>query len=108
MYDGNNVIITEKSRINNLNWRGKIYGRHNQEVYRRDIPVMMDIWNAVVDEGEAFSAGGYASANQGAKSFFGLQSYCGVAEDDGKLVGLYICIRNNVGRCAHIANASMR
>ena len=70
-----------------------------------DIPVMMDIWNAVVDEGEAFPQADMLSES-GAKSFFGLQSYCGVAEDDGKLVGLYILHPNNVGRCAHIANAS--
>ena len=72
-----------------------------------DIPVMMDIWNAVVDEGEAFPQADMLSES-GAKSFFGSQSYCGVAEDTdtGKVLGLYILHPNNVGRCGHICNAS--
>ena len=32
--------------------------------------------------------------------------YCGVADDNGTVVGLYILHPNNVGRCGHIANAS--
>nr|MCR4720828.1 GNAT family N-acetyltransferase [Lachnospiraceae bacterium] len=38
--------------------------------------------------------------------FFESQSYTGVAEDDGRIVGLYILHPNNVGRCGHICNAS--
>jgi len=41
------------------------------------------------------------------KAFFASQSYCGVAEDEGKVVGLYILHPNNVGRCGHICNASI-
>ena len=29
-----------------------------------------------------------------------------MAEDDGRIVGLYILHPNNVGRCGHICNAS--
>ena len=43
---------------------------------------------------------------QTGKNFFAAQTYCGVAEGEGKLVGLYILHPNNVGRCGHIANAS--
>ena len=38
--------------------------------------------------------------------FFSSQSYCGVADDKGNVVGLYILHPNNVGRCGHICNAS--
>ena len=38
--------------------------------------------------------------------FFAAQTYCGVADDNGKIVGLYILHPNNIGRCGHIANAS--
>ena len=40
------------------------------------------------------------------KHFFAAQSYCGVAEENGGVVGLYILHPNNVGRCGHISNAS--
>lgn len=39
-------------------------------------------------------------------AFFAAQTYCGIAEEDGTVVGLYILHPNNVGRCGHIANAS--
>lgn len=39
-------------------------------------------------------------------AFFEGQDYCGVADDDGEVVGLYILHPNNVGRCGHICNAS--
>ena len=35
-----------------------------------------------------------------------MQSRTAVAEEDGRIVGLYILHPNNVGRCGHIANAS--
>ena len=73
---------------------------------QEDIPVMTEIWNAVVDEGEAFPQADMLSEAE-AQGFFDAQSYCGVAEDEnGKAVGLYILHPNNVGRCGHIANAS--
>ena len=40
------------------------------------------------------------------RAFFAAQTYCGVADDNGTVVGLYILHPNNVGRCGHIANAS--
>ncbi len=39
-------------------------------------------------------------------AFFASQSYTGVAEEDGKILGLYILHPNNVGRCSHICNVS--
>ena len=41
-----------------------------------------------------------------ARGFFAEQSFTGVADDDGEVLGLYILHPNNIGRCGHIANAS--
>ena len=70
-----------------------------------DVAAMVEIWNEVVEEGIAFPQEELLTEESGA-AFFGEQSYCGVAEDDGRIVGLYILHPNNVGRCGHIANAS--
>ncbi len=71
----------------------------------KDISEMIRIWNEVVEEGIAFPQEDCLDEQSG-KAFFAAQSYCGVAEDDGSIVGLYILHPNNVGRCGHIANAS--
>lgn len=70
-----------------------------------DLTSMIRIWNEVVEEGIAFPQEECLDAQSGA-AFFAGQSYCGVAEADGALVGLYILHPNNVGRCGHICNAS--
>ena len=70
-----------------------------------DLPVMIHIWNEVVEEGIAFPQEELLNESTGAE-FFASQSYCGVAEAEGKVVGLYILHPNNVGRCGHICNAS--
>ena len=70
-----------------------------------DLPEMIAIWNEVVEEGIAFPQEDPLDAVTGAE-FFAAQSYCGVADDNGKIMGLYILHPNNVGRCGHICNAS--
>ena len=71
----------------------------------QDLPAMIRIWNEVVEEGVAFPQLDLLDAETG-KTFFAGQTCCGVAEDNGKVVGLYILHPNNIGRCGHIANAS--
>lgn len=71
----------------------------------KDLPEMTAIWNEVVRDGIAFPQEDELNELSGAE-FFAAQSYCGVAEKDGKVVGLYILHPNNVGRCGHICNAS--
>lgn len=71
----------------------------------QDLDEMIRIWNEVVEEGVAFPQEECLNRQSGA-SFFASQSYTGVAEDDGNIVGLYILHPNNVGRCGHICNAS--
>ncbi len=70
-----------------------------------DIPAMLAIWNEVVEAGDAFPQEETLDEKTGTK-FFAEQSRTAVAEDDGELLDLYILHPNNVGRCAHIANAS--
>lgn len=70
-----------------------------------DLPEMIRLWNEVVDEGNAFPQEELLDEQTGAEFFAG-QTYCGVAEDNGELCGLYILHPNNVGRCGHICNAS--
>ena len=70
-----------------------------------DLPEMTAIWNEVVEEGIAFPQEECLTEDIGG-NFFASQSYTGVAENDGKIVGLYILHPNNVGRCGHICNAS--
>lgn len=71
----------------------------------KDIPAMISIWNEIVEEGIAFPQEDTLNEDTG-KAFFESQSYTGVAEDDGRIVGLYILHPNNIGRCGHICNAS--
>ncbi len=71
----------------------------------KDLTAMIAIWNEIVEDGIAFPQEELLDNKTGAE-FFASQSYCGVADDDGKVVGLYILHPNNVGRCGHICNAS--
>ncbi len=66
---------------------------------------MVEIWNHVVEEGNAFPQLDTLT-QETAQTFFNAQSYVGVADDDGQILGLYILHPNNVGRCGHISNAS--
>ncbi len=70
-----------------------------------DLEEMIKIWNEVVEEGIAFPQEEALELSNGME-FFASQSYCGVAEENGVIVGLYILHPNNVGRCGHICNAS--
>ena len=72
-----------------------------------DVPDMIEIWNAVVNEGIAFPQDEPLTFDSGIL-FFNSQSYCGVAadKDTDKIYGLYILHPNNIGRCGHISNAS--
>ncbi len=70
-----------------------------------DLEEMRRIWNAVVESADAFPQEEVLSM-ESAEKFFESQSFTGVAESDGRIVGLYILHPNNIGRCGHLANAS--
>lgn len=76
-----------------------------REYNKADVPDMVRIWNEVVEAGIAFPQEDYLNEESG-RVFFEAQSYCAVAVNDGKVVGMYILHPNNIGRCGHIANAS--
>lgn len=76
-----------------------------REYTKNDLPDMIRIWNEVVEDGIAFPQEEFLDAKSG-EAFFTSQSYSAVAEEDGKVYGLYILHPNNIGRCGHICNAS--
>lgn len=69
-----------------------------------DLPQMTDIWNDIVEQGIAFPQD--VPLGEDGEEFFAGQTYCGVADGNGEIAGLYILHPNNVGRCGHICNAS--
>lgn len=72
-----------------------------------DAVAACEIWNQVVEDGEAFPQEELLTQETG-DAFFKEQTYTGIAvnEETGEVVGLYILHPNNVGRCGHISNAS--
>lgn len=72
---------------------------------KKDLEAMIRIWNEVVEDGIAFPQEELLNEETG-EVFFSAQSYCGVAEEESRIMGLYILHPNNVGRCGHICNAS--
>ena len=76
-----------------------------REFVPEDLEEMRSIWNQVVEAADAFPQEKDLEAEE-AYDFFKNQSFTVVAEEDGKIAGLYILHPNNVGRCGHISNAS--
>ncbi len=72
---------------------------------KKDVPAMADIWNEVVEAGQAFPQEEKLTAET-AEEFFSEQSFTAAAEENGEIVAMYILHPNNVGRCGHICNAS--
>lgn len=72
---------------------------------KNDLPDLIRIWNEVVEEGIAFPQEEPLNMESGA-AFFASQSFTGVAEENGRIFGLFILHPNNIGRCGHILNAS--
>ena len=60
-----------------------------REYIESDLPAMTSIWNEIVEEGIAFPQEEPLDEKSG-EEFFASQSYCGVAEDEGRIIGLYI------------------
>lgn len=76
-----------------------------REFQEGDLPAMCKIWNEVVEAGNAFPQTNTLTVDE-ARVFFGEQSLTQVADVNGIVFGLYILHPNNIGRCAHTANAS--
>lgn len=76
-----------------------------REFRENDLKEMTEIWNEVVAAGKAFPQEQGLGEDE-AKDFFANQTFTGVAEENGKVFGLYILHPNNIGRCGHLSNAS--
>lgn len=70
-----------------------------------DLAQMILIWNQVVEDGIAFPQTEPLNKQTG-RAFFQNQTFTGIAEQDGAIIGLYILHPNNIGRCGHIGNCS--
>ncbi len=83
-----------------------------------DVGAMRAIWNEVVEAADAFPQTSPLGTDAEALAFFSKQTRSAVAveavadAEDGsaslpeRICGLYILHPNNIGRCAHVANAS--
>lgn len=68
----------------------------------RDLPVMTEIWNELIEAGEAFPATEPFDATSGEK-FFSSQTYCAVAVDfGGNLHGIYTIYSETEGGIANV------
>lgn len=76
-----------------------------REYREDDLDEILPIWNEVVTTGRAFPQVDTLSKETGAQ-FFAAQTRTAVAVDDKRILGLYILHPNDIGRKAHIANAS--
>ena len=78
-----------------------------REYKKEGVNEAVNIWNQVVEDGEAFPQMELLTEKTGDEFFRG-QSFTGIAydEDTGEIAGLYILHPNNIGRCGHICNAS--
>ena len=76
-----------------------------REYAEKDLSQMIDIWNEIVMEGNAFPQDEPLDEESG-RQFFSAQTYSGVACEGDTVYGLYILHPNNTGRCGHISNAS--
>jgi len=72
---------------------------------KKFVGAAIKIWNEVVREGIAFPQEDELDLATG-DEFFSAQSFTGLAVDGEEILALYILHPNNVGRCAHISNAS--
>ncbi|MBQ6297617.1 MAG: GNAT family N-acetyltransferase [Selenomonadaceae bacterium] len=72
---------------------------------KKFVGAAINIWNEIVREGIAFPQEDELDEISG-DEFFKSQSFTGLAVDSEEILALYILHPNNVGRCAHICNAS--
>ncbi len=74
-------------------------------IKKADLPQAAAIWNDVVTAGDSFPGDQILSEAEVWEMFVTqTETICAVKGDE--LVGVYILHPNNIGRCAHIANAS--
>jgi len=77
-----------------------------REATRADADAIWRIFQAVVAPGDTYAFASDTSENDAVAYFLspGITSF--VAEDDGRVVGIYKLIANRLGRGSHVSNAS--
>lgn len=73
-----------------------------------DLSAMTEIWNAVVNEGDAFPQTEPLVCPEEAQAFFAGQSFTGVAADGDTVLGLYILHPNNIAAAGICAMQALR
>jgi len=71
-----------------------------------DLPAMWPIFQAVVASGTTYIFSAETSYEDAIAFWFGPGSSTYVAEEDGKVVGMYKIVANYRGRGSHVANAA--
>lgn len=79
---------------------------HIRKAFESDFTSMWPIFHAVVAEGSTYVFAADASRQTAFDYWFGKDIKTYVAEDDGKIVGMYKLVANQRDRGAHVANAS--
>ncbi len=74
-------------------------------IRKADLPQASAVWNSVVEAGDSFP-GDKMLSDAEAWDMFAAQTETVVAVRGEEVTGVYILHPNNIGRCAHIANAS--
>lgn len=67
---------------------------------------MWPIFETVIADGATYVFGAETSYEDALAFWFGADSTCYVAEEDGKIVGMYRFVANQRGRGSHVANAA--
>lgn len=70
-----------------------------------DLPWLTAVWNDVLEDGVAFP-GEEPFTEPDFAAYLAQQDAVGILCADGQPAGYYILHPNNIGRCAHVANAS--
>ena len=71
-----------------------------------DSAAIWKIFQAVVAPGDTYSFTGETTERDAVLYFLGPNITCFVADDDGRVAGMYKLIPNRIGRGAHVSNAS--
>jgi L-amino acid N-acyltransferase YncA len=71
-----------------------------------DAEAIWKIFRAVVAPGDTYSFTADTTERDAVAYFLGPGITCFVAEEDGRVIGMYKLIQNRIGRGSHVANAS--
>lgn len=77
-----------------------------RKAFEADFTSMWTIFHAVVSEGSTYVFAADASRQTAFDYWFGKDIRTYVAEDEGKIIGMYKLVANQRDRGAHVANAS--